>query len=473
MNLLIFIIFGATGDLAKRKLMPAIFSLVKKKEIPSDVIVIGVGRKPLSDDAFRLLWKEQAGIIRYVSGIFEDSGTYVRLSNVLKEYDAQDASCASRLFYLATPPEHYEIILRQLQASGLSEGCGQGDSLHRTKVLIEKPFGKDIKTAKDLDNLLASIFEEDQIYRIDHYLAKDTVQNILAFRFANGMFEPTWNSTFIDHVQITVSESIGVERRGGLYDGIGALRDVLQNHVMQMLSLVAMEQPRAFDAVSIRDERAMVMKRLSRVDAQQIRRIVRGQYKGYKQEEGVSLDSTTETFVAMKIFVNTPRWRDVPFYVRTGKKLQKQSTEISIHYKKPALCYDDVCLFNPGSVYRNVLRIQIQPDEEISLRLMVKRPGFRMDLSPVFMRYRYASTFSDIDTPDAYEKLLLDAIAGDQTLFARTDEIQASWEFFSPVLDAWKRDASSLVLYDEGSEGPQESRALIERDGRTWYTETL
>ncbi len=471
MHPIIFIIFGATGDLAKKKLLPAISSLIKKDKLSSDAIVIGIGRRSLSDKEFFSMLPELNIKGRYISGMFEDAELYAHLSRILREYDQTHHQCFSRLFYLATPPMHYETILRHMKVSGLAEGCDQHTRQH-TKVLIEKPFGKDIDTAKRLDVLLASVFEEQQIYRIDHYLAKDTVQNILAFRFANGIFEPTWNSEFIDHVQITVAESIGVESRGSLYDGIGALRDVMQNHMMQLLALVAMEQPRAFDAISIRDERARVLTHLTPLDKVAIQSVVRGQYRGYRQENGVDPQSTTETFVAMRLMVNTPRWRDVPFYLRTGKKLKEKTTEISIHFKKPALCYQDVCLFNPEAVYRNMLRIQIQPNEEISIRLMIKRPGFGMDLLPAYMRYSYASYASE-NSPDAYEKVLLDAIAGDQTLFARTDEIYASWTFFMSVLSSWATDDASLVFYDVGSMGPAESNRLIEMDGRRWYIETI
>jgi len=482
MSPLIFVIFGATGDLTHRKLMPAIFSLVKNGKISPDVMVIGVGRRDLSDDSFRSAmkdavhlsaadsesWNRLSANMSYVRGMFEDTALYDELVTRLEAYDKKIGACIPRFFYLATPPEHYEEILMRLKASTLAEGCGQGTANY-TRVLIEKPFGKDMQTARKLDDLLATIFEERQIYRIDHYLAKETVQNILAFRFANGIFEPTWNSEFIDHVQITVSEDIGIEGRGNLYEGIGAIRDVMQNHMMQMVSLVAMEQPRAFDAQSIRDERARVIASLAQINNASVHQVVRGQYKGYTDEKGVAPNSGTDTFVAMKVMVDSPRWRGIPFYLRTGKKLRDKVTEISLHYKKPALCYDDVCLFDPEKVYRNVLTIRVQPDEHIALRLMVKKPGFGMELVPVEMNYRYASTFSEVNTPDAYEKLLMDAIMGDQTLFARTDEIAASWKFFSPILTYWQKNASSLKHYDGGGNGPVEADQLIESDGRKWY----
>lgn len=471
-NNLIFIIFGATGDLTHRKLMPAIFSLVKKKKISQDIMVIGVGRRALSDEEFRhAVEKSAPGThiehISYVQGFFEDPVLYQTLVQKLEAFDTKIGACIPRFFYLATPPEHYGTILTNLKESTLAEGCGQG-TINYTRVLIEKPFGKDMETARHLDDLLASTFEERQIYRIDHYLAKETVQNILAFRFANGMFEPTWNSEFIDHVQITVSEDIGIEGRGNLYEGIGAIRDVMQNHMMQMLSLIGMEQPRAFDAASIRDERARLVNAIAPLTPDSVTDAVRGQYEGYLQEKGVSAGSTTDTFVAMKIMIDTPRWREVPFYLRTGKKLHNKITEISLHYKKPALCYEDVCLFDPEKVIRDVLTIRIQPDEHIALRLMVKKPGFGMELVPVEMNYKYAHTFLEVAAND-YEKLLIDAISGDQTLFARTDEIAASWKFLSPLLTHWQSNPSNLKMYKDGSTGPKQAEDLITKDGRRWY----
>jgi len=482
MSPLIFIIFGATGDLTQRKLMPAIFSLIQHKNISEDTIVIGVGRRPLSDDEFRAsmmqaskvssdtskLWEHVAKNIHYIQGLFGDKALYLSLIQKLEAVDKVYKACIPRFFYLATPPEHYETILTNLSSSKLSEGCGQ-ESNSFTKVLIEKPFGRDLKTAKALDLLLSQIFHEEQIYRIDHYLAKETVQNILAFRFANGMFEPTWNNTFIDHVQITVGEDLGVEGRGALYEGIGATRDVLQNHMMQMLSLIAMEQPAAFDAVSIRKERTRIVASIPELTTQESLEVIRGQYKGFLDEPGVA-GSTTETFVAMKLFVNTSRFAGVPFYLRTGKKLSKKVTEISLHYKKPALCNDEACFFNPEMVFRNVLTIRIEPDEHITLRLMVKKPGFGMKLSPVTMSYVYKEEFASKKRFDAYEILLLDAIAGDQTLFAHTDEITNSWRVLSPLLSLWQSEQAKLpVLYEPGSWGPEAVESLIQKDERAWY----
>jgi glucose-6-phosphate 1-dehydrogenase len=499
MSPLIFIIFGATGDLTQRKLLPAIYSLYKQQSISQDILVVGVGRRDLSKEAFEdlmkkaafnsrrtkdkdkeeELWSKFSTSLTYVQGTFEDAELYNKLVKLLESHDAKVGACIPRFFYLATPPEHYETILDNLRDSKLAEGCGQG-TVNYTKVLIEKPFGKDLDTARKLDQLLASIFEEKQIYRIDHYLAKETVRNILAFRFANGIFEPTWNNEFIDHVQITVAEELGIETRGNYYEGIGALRDFVQNHIMQMVSLVAMEQPKAFDAQSVRNERTNVVKSVEPMTEQLLKTyVVRGQYKegeidgkstvSYTQEKGVSPQSQTETFVALRLHIQTPRWQGVPFYIRTGKRLGSKVTEISLHFKKPALCYDDVCLFDPEKVLRNVLVIRIAPDEQIALRLMVKKPGFGMNPVPVHMDFTYSNVFPEDDHLDAYEKLLLDTISGDQMLFARTDEIEASWKVITPIVSHWQKDAVSLLPYAPGSLGPSEADELIEKDGRKWY----
>lgn len=497
MSPLIFIIFGATGDLTQRKLMPALFMLVKNKQLSPDVLIIGNGRRNMSDKEFRELmrkavfstipetdtnkacWNSFSEQLQYVQGTFENASLYNSLVQILEGYDEKLGACIPRFFYLATPPDHYESILTHLRDSKLAEGCGQGTTNY-TRVLIEKPFAKDLETAQHLDELLGSIFEERQIYRIDHYLAKETIQNILAFRFANGIFEPTWNSEFIDYVQITVAEELGLEKRGNFYEGIGALRDFVQNHIMQMVALVAMEQPQVFDAQSVRDERVKVVKSVLSFTQEEMQKyVVRGQYgegdihgekvPAYHQEPGVDAQSQTETFAALRILINTPRWKGVPFYLRTGKRMANQVTEISLHYKKPALCYDDVCLFDPEKVHRNVLTIRVQPNEQITLRLMAKRPGFGMNLTPVHMNFQYANEFANETQLEAYEKLLLDAISGDQMLFARTDEIEASWRVVTPILKAWRENTLPLLTYKPGSYGPLESSTLIEQDGRKWY----
>lgn len=484
---LVFVIFGATGDLMARKLMPAIYSLYKKKEISQNLFIIGVGRRELTQDQFRELmaenvrdhikdkfdldaWGTLVDGMYYQQGFFEDPLLYEHLVAMLARFDDAMKACVPRFFYLATPPEQYEAILTHLKTSTLSEGCGQGTT-NFTRILIEKPFGRDLTTARNLDTLLASTFEEKQIYRIDHYLGKETVQNILAFRFANGIFEPTWNREFIDHIQITLAEKEGIGRRGAFYDGIGALRDVVQNHMLQMLALIAMEQPKAFDATSIRDMRSDAIKAIEPIEPKKVSEcVVRGQYEGYVKERDVDPNSQTETFVALKLTLRGERWKGVPFYLRTGKKLTSKTTEISIHYKKPVVCTRPACLFNEPEVKRNILSIGIEPGEGITIRLMVKKPGYSgMSLAPVVMKFSYPKAFPDFVQPDPYEKLLLDATIGDQTLFARTDGIEASWTLVTKILDAWTGAPPQLFSYKSGSMGPKAADAFIEKDDRHWF----
>jgi len=490
---LVMVIFGATGDLMHRKLMPALYHLVKDEALSSDIYIVGVGRRAITTDQFRELmarsvqdtypkefhqgiWERLIRHMHYTQGKFEEKALYEKLVDLLDTFDKEFQACVPRFFYLATPPQHYETILQHLHTSKLSDGCGQGTTLY-TKVLIEKPFGKDLATARKLDQLLGNVFEERQIYRIDHYLGKETVQNILSFRFANGIFEPTWNSKFIDHVQITLAEDVGVGSRGEFYDGVGALRDVVQNHMLEMLALVAMDQPKAFDAQSIRDERVKMIRAVECIEPKDVKNsVIRGQYDGYRKEKNVLSDSQTETFVALKLMIDTPRWRGVPFYLRAGKHLGRKVTEINIHYKKPAVCQMDpkdpakmVCLFPEPEVRRNVLAIRVEPDEGIALRLMAKKPGFTMKLAPVEMEFTYRQAFAAAPAPTAYERLLLDAIRGDQTLFARTDGIDASWTFVTKILDGWKKMKDRLLPYTAGSWGPKSADTFIEKDGRHWF----
>lgn len=495
------VIFGATGDLMHRKLMPALYHLIRDGAMSRDVYIVGVGRREITNDQFRELmarsvqealgsefdlplWEHIIERMHYGQGKFEDAALYKNLTTLLEGFDTEIRACVPRFFYLATPPQHYENILTHLHKSKLSEGCGPAS--HRredasrdgqgayTRVLIEKPFGKDLDTAQHLDTLLGTIFEERQIYRIDHYLGKETVQNILSFRFANGIFEPTWNRKFIDHIQITLAEDVGVGKRGEFYDGVGTLRDVVQNHMLEMLSVVAMDQPRAFDAKSIRDQRVKMSQAINCIAPRDVgASVVRGQYEGYTKEANVDPHSKTETFVAIKLTLDTPRWRGVPFYLRAGKTMPKKTTEISIHYKKPIVCTGDVCLFPEPDVARNVLAIRVDPREGIILRLMAKKPGFGMKLAPVQMNFTYKDSFANEDQPMAYERLLLDAIRGDQTLFSRTDEIDASWSFVTKILNGWKNHAKTapLVPYAKGTWGPKEADDLIKKDGRHWYLE--
>lgn len=500
----VFIIFGATGDLIHRKIMPALYNLAKNGELDTPIYFIGVSRREITSDQFAELmagavhdavgnkfdgtvWGKLFSGFEYVQGDFDDPDVYGNLVKILEQFDTSMKACVPRFFYLATPPGHYETILHHLRDSKLSEGClpasaraqalqagGQGFAQF-TRLLIEKPFGSDLTTAQMLDKLLGSIFEEKQIYRIDHYIGKETIQNVLAFRFANGMFEPTWNNEFIDHVQITLAEDEGVGSRGEFYDSVGALRDVVQNHMLEMLATIAMDQPLGFDANSIRDARVKAIQSIDCIEPENVvQNVVRGQYEGFTKEPGVRPDSKTETFVALKLLLTGKRWKGVPFYLRTGKKLDKKATEISLHYKKPVCATDptgnQVCFFNPDNVMRNVLSIQIDPAEGIDLRLMVKEPGlYGMRLAPTTMKFSYTDQFGAIPAANEYERLLLDTIRGDQTLFARTDGIAASWTFITKILDGWKKNNPPLYTYKQGVKGPKEADKLIEADSRHWF----
>lgn len=463
----VLVVFGATGDLMHRKLMPAVYRLLQDSHIGAPPVIIGVGRRDISDSEFRemmavsvreatgtqfhqALWERIASRISYQRGFFEEPDLYERLVAQLR------LAGVPRFYYLATPPQNYETILTALSKTKLNE----------SRILIEKPFGKDLTTARSLEHLLSSVFTEKQIYRIDHYLDKESVQNILALRFANGIFEPTWNEQFIDHVQISLLESTGIAGRGVFYDGVGALRDVVQNHMLQMLAFTAMDRPKAFDSENLRAARRRVLSAISSITPMRVSKtVVCGQYDSYRQEKDVKADTTTETYVALKLFLDTPRWRGVPFYLRTGKKLKEKVTEISLHFKKPVVCTGPLCLFPEPQVKRNVLVIRISPDTGMGLRLMAKKPGLGMNLTPIEMQ----EAERDGRTPHTeYEKLLLDAIRGDQTLFAHSSEVEASWRFVTKILDGFPR-LSAPHSYTSGSWGPIEADEFIEKDERHWF----
>lgn len=463
----VMVIFGATGDLSYHKLMPALFSMYKQKLLPQDFYIIGFSRREMNDaqfsDFFENLntddsWSEFAQHISYDHGNFEDEQGYQTLISTLNEYDKKIGACITRFFYLATPPQHYETILDMLYKTKLSEGCGQGSNKW-TRIIIEKPFGNDLETAIHLDNKLAEIFEEKQIFRVDHYLGKETVQNMIAFRFANGIFEPVWNNKFIDHVQITFAETKGVEHRGRFFDGVGMLRDVMQNHLLQLVSAVAMEQPKSFSKEDIRDARANVIKAINPPDV--AADVVKGQYKGYRNEKDVNPDSKTETFAALKLFVNTPRFEGVPFYLRAGKEMSKNVVEISIVFIQTChILFKEYGCPEIG----NVLTIRIQPDEGISMRVIAKKPGTKLSLGTVNMKFSYQDDFGTQGL-EAYERVLFDILIGDQMLFNRSDELQSSWKFITEILNNWNNNP--IYEYDE-SMGPREANALIERDGKKW-----
>lgn len=465
----ILVIFGATGDLAQNKLIPSLFSLFKQKILPSDFFIVGFSRRDLSDEQFRNEffknlskdgeWKKFSHHLIYQQGDFSQVAGYLSLDKKLLQIDKKMKACVTRFFYLATPPQNYETILDQLYETKLSEGCSKHDESKWTRIIIEKPFGKDLETAQMLDKKLSQIFEEKQIFRVDHYLGKETVQNIITFRFANGIFEPVWNKNFIDHVQITFAEKGGIGERGQFFDGVGMLRDVAQNHLMQLLASIAMEQPRSFTKEDIRDERAKV------VAALRCEKVVRGQYKSYKKEKDVDPTSSTETFVAMKLFVDTPRFENVPFYLRVGKKMPKDVVEISIVFIQTChILFKEYGCPEVG----NVLTIRIQPDEGIYMRVIAKKPGpTKFSLHTVNMHFSYKEEFG-IKVAEAYEKVLLDIFAGDQILFNRSDELESSWKLITGILKMWEKEKGEIPVYNDASWGPKEAGELIEKDGKRW-----
>jgi glucose-6-phosphate 1-dehydrogenase len=492
------VIFGASGDLTKRKLLPALYSLARDRLLPSPFNVVGVARRDIGDTNFRQqmkegcdkyarrrpveesLWESFGDGIFYVAGTFENPDTYARLKKRLDELDQQRGTGGNRVFYLSTPPSEYPIIVKQLGEAGLINRERTGPF---TRVIIEKPFGHDLESARALNKEVHEVLREDQTFRIDHYLGKETVQNILVFRFANGIWEPLWNGRYIDHVQLTVAEAIGVEGRGGYFEQAGILRDMVQNHMFQFLCLMAMEAPVAFEAEAVRDEKLKVLRSLRPLPAdpaELAKTVVRGQYgKGYvngeeripyREEQGVAKDSTVETFVAIKLHIDNWRWAGVPFYLRAGKALPKRVTEIAIHFKRaPHSLFGDVPSRGRLSQEPNVLTIRIQPDEGISLKFFSKVPGPTMDVLPVPMEFRYGTSFG-AEPPEAYERLLLDCLLGDGTLFTRGDEVEASWTWIDRIEKAWSGNKlpAQFPNYASGTWGPDAAERLIEDDGRSW-----
>jgi glucose-6-phosphate 1-dehydrogenase len=482
------VIFGASGDLTRRKLLPAVYHLSRGQRLPARFNVVGVARTPMSDDQFRQQFhdclKEFAGLkapdevssalaraLTYLHGEMDDPSLSDCLAAQLKDAAGADGV----LFYRAIPPSVYGSVVERLSAAGLIKpGTPQG----WRRIIVEKPFGTDLETARALNRLLHAHIDESQVFRIDHYLGKETVQNLLVFRFANGMFEPVWNRRYIDHVQITAAETVGVERRASYYEGAGALRDMVQNHLMQVLALVAMEPPTTFSAESVRDRKHDVLVSIQPLLENGGGNIVRAQYgagwvngaevPAYRDEEGVDRASTTETYVALRLSLDSWRWAGVPFYIRTGKRLPKRTTEIAIQFRKPPLhIFKRV---SPTNIAPNLLIVNVQPDEGISVRFEAKLPGSRMQLAPVMMNFRYGSAFG-MAVPEAYETLLLDAMLGDPTLFARHDFVEQSWALITPVHHAWGASgARALPSYEAGEWGPAEADAMMAADGRRWRT---
>ena len=472
----VMIIFGVTGDLAQNKLMPALFSLFRQKLLPAEFSIIGFSRRALVDEEFRDFfnnlktqagWSDFASHLTYQKGLFEEAPGYLSLIDKLKAFDEHIGSCAIRLFYLATPPVNYTSILIHLEKTGLSVSCDQRGN-RATRVIVEKPFGEDLEDARALDKACSLIFEEQQIYRVDHYLGKETVQNILAFRFANGIFEPAWNKDHLDHIQITWAENRGIAGRGKFFDRIGLLRDITQNHLMQLIAAVAMEPPKSFIKESIRDARAATIEAIRLIDPSEVDQYtVRGQYAGYKNEKDVDPDSNTETFVALKLFVDSPRFAGVPFYLRAGKMMPEDMVEISLFFTQT--CHILFTEYGCPEI-GNVLTIRIQPEEGISIGFIAKKPGVNLALKTVKMKFLYKEEFQEKLT-DAYEKILMDIFKGDQTHCSRSDELEHSWELITRIQKGWaSQGPRQLFTYQPGEWGPQAAHDFIRKDQRSWGT---
>jgi glucose-6-phosphate 1-dehydrogenase len=486
----VLVLFGGTGDLAHRKVVPALYQLWRTNLLPHEFVLLAIGRRPYDDEAFRGdirasldqfsrvlpveedVWTSFAERICYQHLDFADPAGFNGLAKRLDALDSERGTRGNRLFYLATQPSQFADIAGQLGRVGLDHELHDGGW---RRIVIEKPFGHDLDSARRLNREVGKVFRESQVYRIDHYLGKETVRNLLVFRFGNGIFEPLWNRRYVDHVQITVAESIGIENRGAFYEETGASRDVLQNHLLQLVSLVAMEPPARFEANALRDEKVKVLRAISTTAGDAGKDVVRGQYgpgwvaatqvHGYRQEKDVDPASETETFVAARLTIDDWRWSGVPFYVRTGKRLPKRATEIAIQYREvPHRLFQDQGV-EPDA---NLLAIRIQPDEGIMLRFGAKVPGLGLDVRSVTMDFTYGSAFS-VDSPDAYETLILDALQGDASLFTRADEVEEAWSIVDPIVDGWAdAPAPEFPNYDAGSWGPAAADELPARDGRRW-----
>jgi glucose-6-phosphate 1-dehydrogenase len=487
------VIFGATGDLTHRKLVPALYNLAVEGELPPNVRIVGFARRDWSDEYFREnleksnkevsrsghdeeVWSKFAESIEYHQSEFGESDGYQRLAKRLDEIDEDRGGKGNRLFYIASAPDFFDDILEHLRDAKLNEEKTGGWS----RVIVEKPFGVDLETAQHLNSVVNATFDEKDTFRIDHYLGKETAQNIMVLRFANAIFEPLWNARYVDHIQLTCSEHLGMEGgRGAYYDQAGALRDMVQNHLLQLLSLVAMEAPTDLTADGVRDEKVKVFRSLRQWDTPEkvAQNVVRGQYvkgfingdevPGYREEDRVDPESATEAYVALRIMIDTWRWSGVPFYMRMGKRLPKKATEISVHFKDvPDVLFNAIPGGVPGG---NVLVIRIQPDEGISLRMNSKLPGTALRMEPVKMDFRYSSSFGK-SSPEAYERLLLDAMAGDATLFARRDEVEEAWRFVDHIERAWHESETKppMTEFAAGSWGPKEADEMLARDGRDW-----
>jgi glucose-6-phosphate 1-dehydrogenase len=484
------VVFGASGDLAHRKLYPSLYALYRRNLLAGGFYLLGCGRTEFSDTQFRDTIRQSLKFAHapepgeydaflahfyYISGSYEEVAFYNRISQKLIVLDEKYHLAGCRIFYLSLPPFLYPVVADKLSQSRLA--CpGRGGPAQDVRLIVEKPFGHDLDSAKQLNDQLGGCFDESQIYRIDHYLGKETVQNLLVFRFANSIFEPLWNRDFIDHVQITIAESVGVEHRAGYYDTTGALRDMFQNHMLQMVSLMAMEPPAAFEAESVRDEKAKLLRCIRPFSSEDIdTAIIAGQYgpgkiegaavPGYLQEEGVRDDSRTETFVAAKLAVENWRWKGVPFYLRTGKRLARKLTEIVIAFKQ--VPHSMFAAAGLDFLEANQLRFQIQPQEGMYLSLQAKRPGSKLCMSGLELAVDYQKVF-ETEMPEAYQRLLLDCMTGDQMLFARQDSILLSWQLLQPILDYWSQQDKNLFVYPAGTSDIKPAEEWIKKDGRKW-----
>jgi glucose-6-phosphate 1-dehydrogenase len=483
----VVVIFGITGDLSKRKLLPALYHLLADGALPENFAVLGVSRSELDTAEIReklhrsttalggrrssdaATWEKFSSLMEFQRGSIDDAASYTQLKEHLAKIDRERGTKQNRIFYLATPPEAFPGIIENLRRAGLVYRARTRPEEPFSRVVVEKPFGKDLASAHALNELIAESFDESQVFRIDHYLGKETVQNILVFRYGNSIFEPLWNRKYVDYVEITAAETLGIEQRGAFYEETGVVRDILQNHLLQVLALSAMEAPVSFGANDVRSEKVQVLHSLRPLSAMDVgREVVFGQYDGYRQENGVAVDSRTPTYVAMKVMIDNWRWHGVPFYLRAGKRLASHLTEIAVHFQSvPNYLFarGDQC----QTAAPNVLRIRIQPDEGMSLRFVTKVPGDHLSLGNVNMTMSYANAFGK-PLSEAYERLLLDCMRGDATLFARRDEVEEAWRFVTPVLERWEKGREKPHIYGSGSQGPVKAAELAAAHGHELTT---